>query len=395
MMGFLRLVFPASAAVPDGAKTEPKTHTLFMGADVSIEQNTKLYRVQDVVGGSFVIIVDGKEVKVPADFGAIKLKVDRSLKLTVTSALIDHLKAERAYTPENDPGKKFMVQQGQAIGSQAAIAQAGQEYRNAQTIANSEKKYAIGGVAAGRPSLGANPALAEQKYNAAYAASLSDFGNNGALVGKMQDELKEGLFDAMDVEFAVSSEKLIRQPYMVAMVQYRAREGKPGQSYNWMYAAALEPLDSRPQKVHIRKGGFPPGFELEKCQVHIYDRGLEIATNVAESRVLLTRDEAFQYVLIDYVSSHKGASLPANLAMGKLPPDMAGRLESGQSAPYLFVKVSKDGLPMETYADEACSHKVDDPSLLSAIRELRFTPALEKGRPVEGIALLKIGETKM
>ena len=50
---------------------------------------------------------------------------------------------------------------------------------------------------------------------------------------------------------------------------------------------------------------------------------------------------------------------------------------------------------MDTYVDESCSRKVDDPYLQSVIRDIRFKPALEKGRPVEGIALLKFGDLRL
>jgi hypothetical protein len=393
ILSFLALASSIPAAVPDGANAGLKTHTLFMGADLSIEQNKTLYRVQDVVGDSFVINVNGKEVKIPADWGAIKLTVDRSLKLTVTSVSVDHLKAERAYTPGNDPVRNYMAQQGQAVASQAAIAMAGRDLIFAGRMATADAQGSAGGKLGGFPTI--DPLVAQQQYNAANAAALSDFGNNSSLVGKMQDELSQGPFDAMDVEFAVSSEKLIRQPYVVVIVQYREPNTPPGALHNWIYAKALEPIDSKPQTVRILQGGFPQGFILEKSQVHLYDGGLELATNVAERRVLLTRDEAFQYVLIDYVSSHKTASLPATPAMGKLPADLRTRLGDRQLTQVLYVKVNKDGLPREAYVDESCSHKVDDPYLQSVIRDFRFNPALEKGRPVEGIALLKLGDLRM
>jgi hypothetical protein len=111
--------------------------------------------------------------------------------------------------------------------------------------------------------------------------------------------------------------------------------------------------------------------------------------------VPLTRDEAFQYVLIDYTSQHKGASLPATPAMGKLPADLRTRLGSGQLTQFFFVKVSKDGLPVETFIDESCSHKVEDPYLQSVIRDIRFNPALDKGQPVEGIARLRFADLRI
>jgi hypothetical protein len=74
--------------------------------------------------------------------------------------------------------------------------------------------------------------------------------------------------------------------------------------------------------------------------------------------------------------------------MGKLPADLRSRLTSAQFAHTFFVKVSKDGLPGEVFLDEACAQKADDSYLLSVIRDIRFNPALDKGRAVDGVARL-------
>lgn len=388
------LAFSAPAAVPDGANAGSKTYTLFMGADLDVQLNKVAYHVMDVSGGSFVVKVDGKDLLVPMYEGPVSLRVAHSLKLTEASASIADLKGERAYTPGNDPVRKYMAQQGQAVASQDAIAIAGWNVVYAQRMANANAKAAAAGQEGGFPA-GGDLRAAQQQYNAANAAALSDFGNNSSLVGKMQDELQEGLFDAMDISFQVSAEWPLNSPYVVVVAQYRERNTPPGALHSWIYAKALEPIDSKPRTVRILQGGFPRGFELERFQVHLYNRGQELATNVADKRVPLTRDEAFQYVLIDYVSSHKGASLPATPAMGRLPADLRTRLGSGQLTQFFYVKVNKDGLPAEAYVDESCSHKVDDPYLQSVIQAIRFNPALEKGRPVEGIALLKLSDLRM
>ena len=140
--------------------------------------------------------------------------------------------------------------------------------------------------------------------------------------------------------------------------------------------------------MHLTQGGFPLGFVMDDFKVHLFDRGQELATNVADKRVPLTRDEAFLYLKIDYVSSHKEATLPPTAAMGKLPADLRSRLTSAQFAHTFFVKVSKDGLPGEVFLDEACAQKADDSYLLSVIRDIRFNPALDKGRAVDGVARL-------
>ena len=100
-------VFSSLASAVEPGAAEPKTHTLFMGADFSIEQDKELYRVQGVADGAFLIKVKGKEVSVPMDKGSIKLRVEPALKLTESSANVANLKGERAYTLANDPTVQF------------------------------------------------------------------------------------------------------------------------------------------------------------------------------------------------------------------------------------------------------------------------------------------------
>ena len=179
-------------------------------------------------------------------------------------------------------------------------------------------------------------------------------------------------------------------PYVVIVAQYHDSDEAKGTAHNWIYAKELDPIDRTPRKVTIRKGGFPQGFELEGFQVHLYDRGRELATNVAERRMTLTRDEAFKYVLLEYLAAHKGANVPATPAMARLPPDLRERLSGAQFTQTFYVKVTKDGLPQDAYVDPSCLQKVEDAYLQSVIADIRFNPELEKGQPVAGMARLKL-----
>jgi hypothetical protein len=78
--------------------------------------------------------------------------------------------------------------------------------------------------------------------------------------------------------------------------------------------------------------------------------------------------------------------------MGNLPADLPSRLTGGQFTQTFFVAVSKDGLPGQVFSDESCSQRVDDPYILSVIKDLRFRPALDKGRAVDGVARLNLDQ---
>ena len=384
-VGLCMVLTSVSSGAPAGAEAEARTHTLFMGADFDVQSNKVFHRVRDVSGGSFVIKVNGEEILVPMNQAPVEFRIQQSLKLTEHSATIGDLKGERAYSPANDPVKKFVREQpGGASHLQSSQAAMGSTL--AQRDLGIAKSSGSPANIVAQVQQQANSASAS--YSSALSAEGSDFNNVGSYSAKLQEELAKKLFDAMDVTFEVASPQPLNSPYVVIVAQYRERDERPGIAHNWIYARTLEPIDSKPRKVRLLQGGLPPGFELLNFKLHLYDRGQELATNVADKRVPLTRDEAFLYLKIDYVSSHKEATLPPTAAMGKLPADLRSRLTSAQFAHTFFVKVSKDGLPGEVFLDEACAQKADDSYLLSVIRDIRFNPALDKGRAVDGVARL-------
>jgi hypothetical protein len=120
-----------------------------------------------------------------------------------------------------------------------------------------------------------------------------------------------------------------------------------------------------------------------------------VATTISSERVELTRDEAFEYVRLEYIGAHRGATLPASPAMGILPADLPGRLANGEFKEAIFVKVSKDGFAGEAFADASCSKKIDDPYLETVVRSIRFDPALAQGKPVEGVASVNLRQLKI
>jgi hypothetical protein len=119
---------------------------------------------------------------------------------------------------------------------------------------------------------------------------------------------------------------------------------------------------------------------------------VEIASNIATDRVELTRDEAFEYVKMEYVAAHKKDTLPAVPAMGKLPADLPAHLAAGQYRGTYYVVVSKEGLADIPFLDSACTLKVGDPYLMTVVQSLRFKPALENGKPVSGKVALDLNK---
>ncbi len=386
---------PAPGA-PPAAPAEPKPYTLYLGADLDIQQDKGFFRVQDVLGDSLVATVNGKVRSIPTTGGPVNLRVQRQLKLDGTTVTISDLKTERAYSPANDPWRKW-ANRGTMADTGAAEAQYASAESNLNSAASRAANPALGAYsqsmfAAQIPTLQAAATAAANNLNQAGLDAGGDLYNAGLIARQTQEEVAKQLFDAMEVDFTVSAPGPLANPYVVLLAQYHDPDEPQGTLHNWIYAQALDTLNERPRRIHILKGGFPPGFVLEKMSVHLYTRGREVATNVAEKRLELTRDEAFQYTVIDYLANHRDSTLPPALALARPPPDLPARLRQGEFAPTCYVKVDKDGLPGEAFTDAACHHRAENPYLQAVIGDLRFTPALLKGKPVAAVALVDLTE---
>lgn len=118
--------------------------------------------------------------------------------------------------------------------------------------------------------------------------------------------------------------------------------------------------------------------------------GVEIATDLSENRASLTRDEAHEYLVIDHTSTHKAATMPAQLVLAKVPADWATRPKDESFHKTHFVKVDKTGHPVGTFEDAACTTVATNPYCDAVLRDQLFLPALEKGRPVDSVVRIKL-----
>jgi hypothetical protein len=200
---------------------------------------------------------------------------------------------------------------------------------------------------------------------------------------------------AMDIEFQVSSPKDLQDPYLVTMTKFHPRGSDPGVAQSLVFAKALEPIGPSPTKVKFTEEGFPIDYQVTEFHLHLYNHGIEVATNVSDKRQEMTPEQAFEYVRTSYLDAHKTATMRAAPVMGEFPPDLRAQLALGKYAETIYVKVSKDGLADEAFADAACSKKIDDPYLDSVVRTVRFKPALEEGKPVEGVASLNLSQLRI
>ena len=364
------------------APAAPKTHVLFMGADIALEKDQVFSPVEDVTERELVIKPGGKLVKVPTA-QCVNFNISEVLRISPTGVGIDDLKFDRAYTPGTDPYVKFAHNAALAADVSAAPGIA---------RGNLLRMQMAGGAS---PDAGYQQqiATAQSGVDAAELASsrdIFDVGSQSALAGS---EAMRELFDAIRLSFAVTSDKDLAHPYYAVIAQIRDPGSKPGQTRRWAYLRSLGSMSAgESRKVNLYQGGFPPGFILEHCEVHVYNHGEELATNLSRKRVPLTDAEALEYRIIEYVGAHKGRTLPASLATTMLAREVRATLTPAQLSQTCYVRVAKDGRVAAAFRDAAGHQPLQDPALESALKTFRFEPALETGKPVESIALINLSQ---
>jgi hypothetical protein len=422
--------------VDEAAST--KTHTLFMGADIAISFDHDTYGVQDVFGSNWVVEINGHRKEISAKQAPMNLKITPTLKLTESSAIIVGYRKVPAYSYENDPSvrlTKSMTKSASMSADLQAVAENAQ-YRLDTAASNNMSGASLFVGADDQFSSNAMQLTAQYSYSdlhsnkvdsagypvAAGTAPTATSNTTGFGKGETSDKfMAEGLaqqnvaiagrqaenggepagriatmgLDAMDIEFDIRSAKPLNDPYVVTMAKFHPGGAKPGVVQNLVYAESLHPIDEHLSHVHFVEPGFPFNYELIDFQLHIYDRGQEIATNIAANRVELTREEAFEYVKMEYLGAHMKDTLPASPAMGRLPGDLHALLAAGAYAQAFYVRVSPDGLADAAYSDPACTRRIDDAYLDSVVKRIRFKPALDKGKPVDGVATIRLGQLKI
>jgi hypothetical protein len=370
-----------------GAQAAPREYTLFEGANIGVNLDKSVYPVRDVFGASWVIDINGQDKEVSAKQAPVDLKITPALKLTEQSAVIAGFKREPGYSFANDPAVRLT--RGMNV---AADVNSGY-----QAAANQAAAINPASISVSSPTSKAGGAADAQVQNAdALSASQIASANSGADASAALQEknaTSEG-YDAMNIEFEVSSAKPLQDPYIVTMIKFHPKNSGPGIVQSMVYAKALNPINEHPAKVKFAQEGFPFDYEVVDFQLHLYNHGVEVATNISPKRQEMTPDQAFEYVKTTYITAHKSSTLPAEPVMGELPPDLSGQLAAGKYGEPIYVKVSKDGLADQAYSDAACTNKIEDPYLDTVVRTIRFKPALAQGRPVDGVATLNLSRLK-
>lgn len=374
------------------ADTEAKTYSLFMGADVTITQDGEALPVQDVKDQTLMVLKGGKLQAVRGDRGRIALQIDHGLKLAPLTANLTNVRIEQAFSGMDPQLERMSSTLGVNLYSSMESDEYERQYTEAAELsAMAEAQAQLPFNNSGRMAAAASSLRQESLTGMAQSAQTQNTFDTQIATRVAQ----EGEFDALRMAFTLSSPVRIANPYIVAVIEYRDARTDRRKNQMTVVGKELDPLGPTPVTVEFKKSGFPPGYEIIKTDIHLYDGGKEIATTASPKRVALSPDEAFQYLVIDYIGSHRGATLPATPFMGNLPPELKSEVAAGRVNDTVYFKVSKDGVPQGAYADQACSREINAPVVKNLLGTLRFKPALNSGKAVDSVLPLKLSKLTM
>jgi hypothetical protein len=186
----------------------------------------------------------------------------------------------------------------------------------------------------------------------------------------------------VDLGFAVSSPQPLDHAYLIVVANYGSLT-KPNETARQISAREFPRIDSKPQQVKLTHAASLNGLPFRKFDIALFANGQEVATNLSEKRLALTSDQAFQFFLIDHLTTHKGATLPPTPMLMTPRSEFRRHLEKTETNQTIFANVDKMGNVSTVSTDVAGTQRLS-PSLESALQNVRFLPALKNGAPVDG-----------
>jgi hypothetical protein len=384
-------IIPRTSGAADvSVAASDKDYVVFFGLDVFANDRGKL---RPVVGGSEreVVVLDEKS-GAGVLLREVPLTAETTPKLGRPGVTIEGLTGEPVHSPAADP-----VAEAQSQMLTLQNVEAARQQENEVRMLQAEAGARALGVAAGMmdpayPGRGQAEAMADAaRAEAARAASASaaayglpqfrDFNPNG--------DGAEGRHDGFEVAFRISAPRPESDAYGVLRLIVRDPQDE-GTTAQALKVFRLRELTPNPRKVVVRLFGLPPGFAVDSYQVHVYAGGHELATSLSPNRVALTLDEAHQFLVLRHLQVHKGGRIPAEI-VPDFRPSANGLVTPGQESVTVELSITAEGRVAQV-ASASTDLAQRSPELESALRDLRFFPALLEGNPVASTGVFALGE---
>lgn len=367
------------------AASESKDHVLFVGTDLAIMQDGEFHSVVGASKDALQITRNNKLETVRISRGA-DIRMNRGVKLSNRSAMIANVRTEsvdRASARAHLEAMKNSL----LLADEASLNR--DLLHGSLTIASAAGVDPEAGTGAGitAAAIEANKAAATDALTGALPVldSLQSTSNTQLMQSLGRSDSTE-----IELSFDISSPKPIENAYIVAVANY-GPDDRPGKNTQQISVKSFDQIGPRAQSVKMSHAASVNGLPFERVDIALYAGGVEVATNLSARRVPLTRDDAYQFFLIEYLSKNKGETRsPAPILMVSRS-EFRRELGPVEMDEVIYAKVDKSGSILSLSQDKDGSKKLPA-RLETALKDVRFMPALEGGTPVDGLVRLKVAD---
>jgi len=365
-----------------GSSPGSKDYVLFVGTDLAIKQDGQYYHVVRA-GRNSMQIERNHQLEDVRSAGVSEVKVTRGVKLSSLTASISEVKTDSydraAAQAQFDAMRSSMMLVDEASSGADRLHGQLMVANGAGVDPNSGMGAAITAAAI---------AKMQQDATSAYTGALPGVESMGSAASTFYFE-KRGRTDSaeVDLSFDVSAPQPIENAYVVVVANY----GSDDKIARQISVRELKRIDTHAQRVRVSQAASVAGLPFKRFDFGLYAGGQEIATNLSDKRMPLTADQAYQFFLIDYLSSHTGATTPPVPMLMTPRTDFRRQIQDTDATQTIYAQVDKTGSVLALSTDESGASK-PSASVETALRQVRFMPALQNGAPVDGRVKITLSE---
>lgn len=385
----LMICFPAAALLAQELATTDdkleKDHHFFVGVNLNIPHEQAFYPIEDIHNQHAKIRVGDRVVS--ERIAAIKeVRYERTSKISRYYADISGLQCEPGFSVENDPrvlatrtqtSMTTLFDDNTSLGDVAMrrfydmLAMQGQPSAPANT-----------------PGPGAPPQQQEMPIEPTdMYIQARDFQDQ---VDFYQDgyDADRPAWDLLRVRFSIKSDQYFPKAHLAFIFQLSDEpEGEPVMS--WFHFLTIEDVSETERSYDYQIKPYPAGKYVHSQEVFLFADGSEIATNLSQKHVQMTRKDATVFLSFQYLSRNEGKTRPPQRVWKYLSHEVRDNLDPELMNESITLKIDKEGQVTDIISDP----RVRAALTASNMREISsqiYLPALDNGQPVPGELELKL-----
>ena len=385
----LLAIVSSLARASESANDSPDAaYTVFLGLDLTLERERTDCPVVDAEGDSITVLKDGGVIRIRHQEGSYKSAF--SPHVGRSHLEIGHVRTRRIDSRSDARARDAMSQMILMDVLHSERQQAAEDnMRQSDARAGLEQAKAAGGFTNNAAEAGVAAATAADAMNNAFGAPTFASALPGAGLAPEEDTGAGGLFDSYEVNFEISGPIDVNDAYGIVRMLVRDSTNRD-RHLPFIKFFDVGRLGPKSRRFTVVVKDLPQGFAVESYAVHILVKGREIPTNLSKNSVSVTEDEAHQFLILQYLQQNRKSSLPVAVIPELLPAGLRTLVGADQMNATVDLTINREGHVTAIQATGIPTAL--SPELETAVRRVRFFPALVAGTATDGRGTFALSE---